>query len=190
MTSDKGSSFEREISRYLSKWWTNNERDDVFWRNRVKVTSKTPNAERQLGDITAFHTIGLPFVEMFNVELKIGYSHKSGGKKIAWDLLDTIDSKIADDNLLLVQFWKQCKFDAELSGRIPILIFRRDRHQPVACIDYNSFSKIRNYIGDLDAKNISFNYRNEYSIRLYNMEDFFNWMAPETIKHLHHIGSY
>jgi hypothetical protein len=187
MVSGKGSSFEREMSRYLSKWWTNGERDDIFWRNRVKVTSKTPNAERQLGDITAFHTLGLPFVEMFNIELKIGYSHKSGGRKIAWDLLDVIDSKKTDDNLLLINFWKQCLSDAELSNRIPILIFKRDMHKPVVCINTDYFSEIKNYLGKLCVKNIIFNYKDVYSLRLYDMEDFFNWMTPEIIKHIHRL---
>jgi len=42
----KGSSFEREICTILSKWWTNNERDDVFWRTAgsgARATTRSKN---------------------------------------------------------------------------------------------------------------------------------------------------
>lgn len=211
MASEKGQDFERVESRFLSLWWTKNERDDIFWRNRVKVTSKTPNAERQLGDVTAFHTIGLPFVEMFNVELKAGYSKmktkqakkdndKRNEKRIQagkepiplnvrntpWDLLDIIDGKGIDDNLEILNFWKQCLSDAQLSGRIPLLIFKRDFHLPVVCIDTSYFSEIIECQGNLLSRRIIMADENNRNIlAFYRHSDFFQWLNPNTIKLIH-----
>jgi len=211
MGRQKGQNFEREESRFLSLWWTENKMDDIFWRQRVKITSKTPHAERQLGDITAVHTIGLPFVEMFNVELKAGYSRqttkqakknndKRNEKRIKagkepkplsvhntpWDLLDVIDSNKIDDNLEIIQFWDQCKSDAELSGRIPLLIFKRDFHLPVVVINENSFgwSEITDHLNDLKSRKMKLFLKGEI-LTFYRHDDFFEWLDPETIKIIH-----
>ena len=212
MSNQKGQNFEREESRFLSLWWTDGEIDDIFWRQRVKITSKTPHAERQLGDITAVHTIGLPFVEMFNVELKAGYSRQTtkqakknndkrnekrikNGKEpkslsvrnIPWDLLDVIDSNKIDDSLEIIQFWNQCESDAELSGRIPLLIFKRDFHLPVVVINGNSFgwSEIINYKNNLKSRKINLFLSKNKELTFYRHEDFFEWLDPETIRFIH-----
>ncbi|MBM3120244.1 MAG: hypothetical protein FJ006_12010, partial [Chloroflexi bacterium] len=57
--SSKGASFERDISRQLSLWWTHGERDDVFWRSSMSGGRATVRAKKgqktayQNGDITA-----------------------------------------------------------------------------------------------------------------------------------------
>ena len=207
MTNSKGQDFERQISRTLSLWWTNGERDDIFWRNRVKITSKTPNAERQLGDITTVHTIGIPFVEVFNVELKAGYSktrakqaiknNEERNKKRAekgkapvplsvkntpWDLLEIIDSK--STNLTIVKFWEQCKSDAELSGRIPLLIFKRDFHEPVACIDMKTKSLLMDYLGAYNDNYLYLTTENDH-LYFFNLDKFLAWIPPEVIHQIH-----
>lgn len=209
MSSSKGQEFEREQSRFLSLWWTDGQKDDIFWRNRVKVTSKTPNAERQLGDLTAFHTIGLPFVEMFNIELKSGYSKtrfkqakkandernkkrfEKGKEPIAlsvknvpWDLLDIIDGKSIDDNLEILNFWRQCESDAKLSNRIPLLIFKRDFHLPVVCIQKTTFHDIFDYQGQSIIRFINLFLGDDF-LTFYRHSDFFEWLNPETIKIIH-----
>lgn len=75
----KGNSFEREICTILSKWWTGAD-DCVFWRTsssggratqRAKKGNKTKN---HYGDITTTDPIGQPFLDIFTLELKRGYS--------------------------------------------------------------------------------------------------------------------
>jgi hypothetical protein len=182
----KGDSFERETSRAISLWWTDGERDDVFWRNRTRVTSKTPNAERQLGDLTTVHTVGVPFIEVFNVEFKIGYSKTKKGvrhKNIPWDLLDLIDGK----GRIFLDFWEQTYEDAIRSGRIPMLIFKRDYHVPVVSM----FSTDIDKLADLNGHDVELQYPvlkatvselDFQEVSLHNFDRFFKWLRPEIIK--------
>lgn len=146
----KGGDFEREQCKYLSLWITGGERDDVLWRNRLRKTIMSPDGRHQLGDIMATNAIGDPFISLFSVECKVGYSKTKSGKRakvIPWDLLDIIDYSKMSQNPVLLQFWEQTKFDAELSRRVPMLIFRRDYHVPVVCMDKRDFRKIERVIG-------------------------------------------
>lgn len=76
----KGSTFEREICKALSLWWTAGASDAVFWRTsnsggratvRGKGKRKTVN---QHGDITFTDPVGLPLLQALTFELKRGYS--------------------------------------------------------------------------------------------------------------------
>ena len=182
----KGDSFERETCRALSLWWTDGERDDVLWRNRTRVTSKTPNAERQLGDVAATHTIALPFIEVFNVELKTGYSKTKKGTKhkiIPWDLLDLIDGK----GKVFLEFWHQTQSDAILSKRFPMLIFKRDYHTPVVVMRRTDMFVLDGYQGPVGCKNLSvlnvwYEGMDFGPLDLYPFEKFFSWLRPQTVK--------
>lgn len=78
---NKGSSFERKICKRLSLWWTNGERDDVFWRSAQSGGRATFRAQKgkttfgSYGDIAAVDPIGLPLLKVFTMELKRGRSH-------------------------------------------------------------------------------------------------------------------
>ncbi len=89
---NKGSSYEREVCKRLSLWWTQDEdppRDDVFWRtsqsggratSRAKKGSKTKNSH---GDVCAIDPVGQPLLDLITIEVKRGYSSSS-----IQDLLD------------------------------------------------------------------------------------------------------
>jgi len=178
----KGDSFEREMCRTISLWWTDGERDDVFWRNRTRVTSNTPNAERQLGDLSTVHTEGVPFVEVFNTEFKIGYSKTKKGKKhkiIPWDLLDIIDGK----GKVFQEFWEQTHLDALASKRIPLLIFKRDYHSPVVAIYSKDIQRMEDISGLCTAfPFLSVTLIDYDKIELHNFVEFFAWLDPQTVK--------
>ena len=85
MSASKGSSFEREICKQLSTWWSKGiegaARDDVFWRSsqsggratqRAKFGKRTSGS---YGDINAVDPIGQPLLRYFTFELKRGRSH-------------------------------------------------------------------------------------------------------------------
>lgn len=76
----KGSSYEREVCKKLSLWWTHGKRDDVFWRSsnsggratmRGKAGKRTAGS---YGDIAATDPIGKPLIDLFTIELKRGYN--------------------------------------------------------------------------------------------------------------------
>jgi len=167
----KGSGFERDISRFLSKWWSNGERDDLFWRNRTKVTSKTPNAKHQLGDICATSSLGIPFIEVFNIECKRGYN-----KINPFDLIIFRKSKF-------ITFCDQVINDSKLSNRIPLLILKQDRKEALVIIDRMDLLSLEYYIG----KHEKIDYYIELVIKastycIFTMKDFFDFMNPEPIK--------
>lgn len=75
----KGSSFEREICRVLSEWWSGGTRDDLYWRSaasgaratvRFKKGKATANSH---GDIAALDEVGAPLLKVVALELKRGY---------------------------------------------------------------------------------------------------------------------
>ena len=96
--SNKGGQFERDIARTLSLWWTNGERDNVFWRSsmsggRATVRArKGQNTNYLAGDLTATDPIGAPLIESTVIELKRGYKR--------WCILDLVDSKKPSSSVL------------------------------------------------------------------------------------------
>lgn len=89
----KGSSFEREICKQLSLWWTYGKSNDVFWRTAgsgamAKTRSKTGGkAFGQHGDVQATNPIGQKLIDVCSIELKRGYS-----KNTFTDVLDKSDN--------------------------------------------------------------------------------------------------
>ena len=76
----KGSEFERQIAKKMSLWWSNNKRDDIFYRthasgarhtSRMKKKIKTENSA---GDLMYIDEMGKPFIDNVLVEIKRGYS--------------------------------------------------------------------------------------------------------------------
>ena len=182
----KGDNFEREVCRLLSIWWTDGTNDDVCWRNRTRRTSKTPKAEKQLGDLIPTHPTFIPFTGVFNVELKTGYKKTKGGsryKQVPWDLLDLIDSK--DEGKVFKAFWAQTVLDARISQRFPLLIFKRDYHTPVVAIWTSHFNKLRSIIGEpkkMDMIRIYPKNNDIDTIHLFAFHKFFNWLHPDAVK--------
>ena len=70
----KGSQFERQIAKELSKWFSRGERDDLFWRTagsgarattRMKQNIDTANSA---GDLGFLHLEGKPFIDICLIE--------------------------------------------------------------------------------------------------------------------------
>jgi len=156
---DKGGSFERDVCRVLSIWWTKGQADDVIWRNRTRRQTGARQAENQLGDICACKEAGILLTETISFECKSGYSAKKSPtkktkekrsqvkekvKNIPWDLLDNIDGKA--DNSIIINFWNQTKQAADRVNKIPVLIFKRDYHTPVICIDDSFLCKLEEHM--------------------------------------------
>ena len=197
----KGASFEREMCKYLSLWWTEGKHDDVFWRKRVRSTRKSIDAKFQLGDIKAERPEGEDLMKMFSIELKTGYSVGRKGKhvkNVPWDLLDIIDFRKGSKDIekkTIIKFWRQCTRDAEIDNKYPLLIFKRDFHVPVVCIHSTLFDQFENYQGRYYKRFIIF-YPDMITTKqkqdnvdqkddllvLFRSEDFFEWLNPETIK--------
>jgi hypothetical protein len=136
----KGSRFERWFCKELSLWWTENARDDVFWRtagsggratNRGKKGHKTAGA---YGDIAATDSCGEPLLRFFTFELKRGYQ-----KDTVHDLLDRPEKAA----LQTYEKWiLQAEESAKLAGSKGwAIITCRDRREPMILFPYSLWAE-------------------------------------------------
>ncbi len=151
--SSKGSSYEREIAKQLSVWWSTGlglkERTDIFWRSSQSGGRATQRAKSGLtthgsyGDLTALDPIGAPFIQFFCVELKRGYSDCSAGA-----LLDsppkkhkvTLKVKQREFDKLLLQAVEAHK---AAKSKTWLLIHRRDYKIPIAYLEWDIYRALR-----------------------------------------------
>lgn len=138
----KGQQFERDVCVLLSRWWTGGENDSVFWRTansggRATVRGKKGKTTRgQYGDICATDPIGQPFIDLFNVEIKRGYSRHTFA-----DILDCPSNGAMPK--YLEWFVKAQKTSEEAGTYSWLLIAKRDRRDPVVFVPSDAL--MRNY---------------------------------------------
>lgn len=175
MKSNKGSAFERDIARKLSLWWTNDERDDVFWRTsqsggRASVRAKKgQKTHGSYGDIAAVDPIGEPLIQTVTIELKRGY------KK--WSFLDIVDKSPKAALQTFEKFWEQVKEDSKNAGTpYSMIIFKRDRREPCVVIERDIRSLQNNsHLGSPPIMMISFL---EDPLYVISLDSFFKCFSP------------
>jgi hypothetical protein len=173
----KGGSFEREVAKQLSLWWTGAKRDDVFYRSHSSGARFTQRRKAgkdtalQAGDLTCSDPIGEPLIRIWNIECKKGYGGKGkirdtegevmkipvkqNGKIIKYiDKTTTIRWDILDildshqKEPVIIKMWKQCLRDSTLSNRTPVLIFRRNARSSCIMIGELYFTKLQSWLGN------------------------------------------
>ena len=138
----KGGDFEREVCKLLSKWWTNGERDDIFWRSSQsggRATQRAKFGKRtygSYGDIAAVDPIGEPLLKLFTIELKRGSSHSSPG-----DLLDFKAANASHPWAKCIQQAARSAEDAKSVGWM--MICRRDHRRSVVFLESRIFKFLR-----------------------------------------------
>jgi hypothetical protein len=147
--SGKGSEFERSICKQLSLWWTDGERDDVFWRTSQsggRATQRSKKGQKTYGsysDIAAVDPIGEPLLKLFNIELKRGSSYSCPG--------DLLDFKVDNASHPWVKCLLQTMRCQEESGSHGwLMICKRDHRSPVVFIDsFTAHSLVNEECGGL-----------------------------------------
>lgn len=124
----KGAQFERDVCVILSKWVTNDQLEDVFWRSamsggRATVAYKQygKKLSSQVGDISCINVVGNRFINSFAPECKF-YA------KIDYEGLLTGRGK-------LLEFWEELNEQARRYSKHPFLVCRQNRMQPHVCLD-------------------------------------------------------
>lgn len=139
----KGSAFERKICKVLSEWWTNGERDDIYWRTAAsgamaKIRSKSKKGTfGQGGDIQAIDPIGQPLIDLCSIELKKGYS--------AHSFMDVVDRGDHLKNACMYEsFILQAQIDAKNAG-IPywLLIVERNQRKAMIFVPLALYKKLK-----------------------------------------------
>lgn len=119
----KGNTFERQISKSLSLWWSSNLQDDLFWRTQCSGgrftvrNKKNIDTYGQEGDITSTHPSSKLFTDMFYVELK-NYADLN-----LWGL-------ITKSNNLIEGWWNTAQDISLPKEKIPVLILKQ-KNKPV-----------------------------------------------------------
>lgn len=181
----KGSSFERKIAKKLSLWWTDNQRDDIFWRTSgsgARATSRSKKNKKtayEYGDITFTDPIGKSLIDLFLIECKKGYS-----KEI--DLSDFFEPR---RNSKLFGWWSKAKEEQKEAGRRYSLLIVERNARPAFVLFDNQFlvsregfmSSFVDYYIEL-RKDFEKNGAMVDSIIVMLLNDFLKWLSPEDIK--------
>ncbi len=116
----KGGSFEREVSKSLTKWLTGVEKPYKFWRMPGSGGLATIHEEcREMsGDIRSLAPESEFFTQIFSVECKTGYPKTS-----FWQHFKNLKT------FGIKEFWTQANEDAVKAGKRPLLIYRRKGKQ-------------------------------------------------------------
>jgi len=180
--SSKGSSFEREICKQLSLWWTDNKRDDIFWRTsgsgaRATTRRKTNKKTRyEYGDVSFTDPIGKFLIDTFLIELKRGYTN-------GISLLDFLDKKTGKDTLLL-EWWKKAEEERKYAKRkYSLIIFRRDRKEACILMERSLAGKLEYECGKVPIRWICINLETKDVMKfdIFLLSDFFKWISPAII---------
>jgi len=181
----KGSSNERKKCKEWSLWFSQGERDDIWWRDnsgarattRAKKGRTTANA---YGDMVLKDPIGEPYSRICTNEFKKGYNK-------TFDFFAIVDGRGSKKKLKFIEFWNQVKQDAENAaeagwGSEPILVVHRDRMKPVIAMRSPFFHEIEDFCGLLpkDVDLLVWQNRKEgEKIILFALEAFFRWASPD-----------
>lgn len=141
-SSAKGSDYEREVCKRLSLWWTDDKRDDVFWRSsgsgaRAKVRGRAgAQTAGQHGDVAATDPIGAPLIDALTIEIKRGYSE--------YTFQDVIDRLEKGGIQEWERWFGQAIESHDQSGSVSwMLITRRDRRSPLVWFPHYLFTEFR-----------------------------------------------
>lgn len=165
---------------------------------RAKKGKDTAN---QGGDCSFCHPDGEPLIRMWCIEMKTGYGSRKKVKdadgdviqtpvyspknkgvivgwknKVAitpWDVLDFVDSR--KKKTVLQEMWDQCSRDAELTNRIPVLIFRRNLRTPCICFTSQYFYQLGSDFGNPKGTITIRIKAGEEDLTILGLKDFFNW---------------
>jgi len=175
----KGSDWERTVSKRFSLWWTDGDRDDIFWRTSVSGARATIRAKQgkktknQYGDLSFTDPIGKPLIDYFLVELKRGYPDLG--------VLLLIDGR--QKIPVLVKWWKKAEEERIFGERnAAILIIKRDFKHPIIVFDCEVFSRIESFCGEWKMDIISvYLTAIEQKLVIVPLYPFLEWCSPKSM---------
>jgi len=132
----KGSSFERQISKKLSLWVSNNERDDIYWRShssgaRYTIRKKLgKDTEGQDADLTC--TSKNPDYIILTDKLSI--ECKAYKDINFWNFITETKTGVS-------AFWEQAVNQAEQANKLPVLIAKKN-NMPILFFCNNTLQKL------------------------------------------------
>lgn len=130
----KGSAFERQVCRELSRFVDPKGKDTLFWRSAISGGRATVERRKgiknktQLGDITCIHSKGEWLTDFFFIECK------------AYKSLD-IESSLLTGKGRLAKFWRKLIEQSDDSERYPLLIAKQNFTPTLVLLDRTGWLK-------------------------------------------------
>lgn len=178
----KGSAYEREVCKLLSRWWTDGERDDIFWRSsnsggRATVRKRQGKGTHgSYGDVAATDPIGEPLLKLFTIELKRGYSDCS--------VLDLVDA-LPGTKLQIAAFIEQAATAAENAGTpYWLLVHRRNRRLPLAIFPWEAVTHLKEAGMVAPSRVVSFRVNTLGRLVVIPMKDLLLALRPKAVEWL------
>lgn len=169
---NKGNNFEREISKKLSLWWSENKRDDIFWRTQSSGAFYTirkkfgKQLSTQYGDIQAIDKDGQPFLECVCIEVKRGYNI---------DFFDFLSKKKSKFQIFLNQ--------AKNLDKQPVLIYKKDRKKTIIFFEKTLFLKMQDFFSSPNFPYILMFFPDfGESFFCSDFDNFLKWCHPDFFK--------
>jgi hypothetical protein len=191
----KGDQWERDLSKWMSLWWTEGHRDDVIWRVRASGSRATSRAKKGkataggAGDLKAEDIIAQPLFDYWLAEAKRGYDVKKGKKtrnNESINVLYWLDKPHGTKHPRLYQWWLEADAKRKQQGRFEaVIIFRRTGKRAVIMMRAQAFGDLHHWCGNYEGITIDIRYGNTWeqgAFTLLDLEDFFAWCSPESIK--------
>lgn len=171
----KGSSFERDVSKYLSAWLTGSEKPYQYWRTPGSGSLCTIHEENAglSGDIRALTTNAKFLTNVFSIECKTGYPGTSFWQHFA----DNKGFNIRD-------FWTQACRDAEKGEKIPMLIYRKKGKKPLLGMDAGVMGRMFFKTG-YDSNSVEIRFKDKYKLPpvfICSFDEFFRRVKPDAMR--------
>lgn len=158
---NRGSAFERSFCKELSLWWSDNKRDDLFWRTatsggRATVRRKKGKASAGMhGDVQSVHPKSRAFTLLYTIELKLGYSTAT-----LQDLLDKQTDKKGKKVSVFERFIDEAMREAADVTPAWLLVVKRMRRDPVLVMPALSrFRRVYDALQGMNARIVLMYYR-------------------------------
>lgn len=170
--SNKGSQWERDVCKYLSKWVQGSEKPYIYWRGHgsgAMFTNNELTGDIFAGDIYCLREEGKFLTDRFVIECKNGYP------KITLDnhLKDIKDDKIR-------QFWFKAYSEGNTLNKYAILIYKKKgMKNPWIFICKDIYKKLNKYISSLQYVHLKYDERECY---IFNLYEFFECISVDIIK--------
>jgi len=180
----KGSNYERKICKRLSLWWTDNERDDIFWRTSGSGARATQRSKKkkstygQYGDVQAIDPIGEPLIKLLTIEIKCGYS-----KNTFADLIETSQNPKVKTGIFQ-KFIEQAEQSCEEAHSYSwLIIAKRNGREPIVIMPYYFYKRLKCYF-NIHAKLTFANSDDVQSVFIATLEEFLD-ISPDVFEKLY-----
>ncbi len=168
----KGSQWERDIAKYLTKWLTGQDKEYYFWRSpgSGSIGTVTQCNIDLHGDIIPIKPEAEFFCNIWCIECKNGYGSASLDKHLKSNKNDHIQD-----------FWEQTVNNSIPHGKNPMLIFKKKGNPAWIGVNNKIQSILYTYLETLNFIHLRWNYE-ILDCYFFDMKDFFEKITPEIIK--------